>query len=55
MPGYLSLAAVRIKKFTIGITVADGDGDTAALPQITGQLPVDLTPPAARPERHAQH
>jgi hypothetical protein len=25
-----SLAAVRIKKFTIGITVADGDADTAA-------------------------
>ena len=30
MPGYPSLAAVRIKKPTIGITVAGGDGDTAA-------------------------
>jgi len=49
MPGYLSLAAMRIKKFTIGITVADGDGDTAALPQITGQLTVDSTPPATGP------
>jgi hypothetical protein len=55
MLGYLSLAAMRIKKFTIGITVADGDGDTAALPQITGQLTVDSTQAAARPERHAQH
>jgi hypothetical protein len=55
MPGYLSLAAMRIKKFTIGITVTDGDGDTAALPQITGQLTVDSTQAAARPEPHAQH
>jgi hypothetical protein len=55
MPGYLSLAAMRIKKFTIGITVTDGDGDTAALSQITGQLPVDLTQAAAKPELHAQH
>src|ERR1700722_2648611 len=45
IPGYPSLAARRITKPTIGITVAGGNGDTVALPQINRQLPVDSCPP----------
>jgi hypothetical protein len=45
IPGYPSGAARRIKKPTIGITVAGRDGEAAALPQINRQLPVDSSPP----------
>jgi AcrR family transcriptional regulator len=45
IPGYSSLAARRITKPTIGITVTGGNGDPTALPQINRQLPVDSSPP----------